>query len=106
MRLTLLPAALAALPLVSFTARVLSDLGHLKDDESQVILGAAVVDDIIGLVLLTMVGTLAQAGAGRWTVDDVRAALAARDRARCGPVAPASGLCLVGVDYAQREVGK
>ena len=45
---------------VGITARVLSDLGHLKDDESQVILGAAVVDDIIGLVLLTMVGTLAQ----------------------------------------------
>ena len=48
---------------VGITARVLSDLGHLKDDESQVILGAAVVDDIIGLVLLTMVGTLADGGA-------------------------------------------
>jgi Kef-type K+ transport system membrane component KefB len=48
---------------VGITARVLSDLGHLKDDESQVILGAAVVDDIIGLVLLTMVSTLAQGAA-------------------------------------------
>ena len=48
---------------VGITARVLSDLGHLKDDESQVILGAAVVDDIIGLVLLTIVGTLAGGGA-------------------------------------------
>lgn len=48
---------------VGITARVLSDLGHLKDDESQVILGAAVVDDIIGLVLLTLVGTLAAGGA-------------------------------------------
>ncbi|HEX7810158.1 MAG TPA: cation:proton antiporter, partial [Thermoanaerobaculia bacterium] len=47
---------------VGITARVLSDLGHLQDDESQVILGAAVVDDIIGLVLLTLVGTLAQGG--------------------------------------------
>jgi len=44
---------------VGITARVLSDLGHLQDDESQVILGAAVVDDIIGLVLLTLVGMLA-----------------------------------------------
>jgi Kef-type K+ transport system membrane component KefB len=43
---------------VGITARVLSDLGHLHDDESQVILGAAVVDDIIGLVLLTLCGTL------------------------------------------------
>ena len=48
---------------VGITARVLSDLGHLQDDESQVILGAAVVDDIIGLVLLTLVGTLAAGGA-------------------------------------------
>jgi Kef-type K+ transport system membrane component KefB len=47
---------------VGITARVLSDLGHLKDDESQVVLGAAVVDDIIGLVLLTLVGTLAGGG--------------------------------------------
>jgi Kef-type K+ transport system membrane component KefB len=45
---------------VGITARVLSDLGHLRDAESQVILGAAVVDDIIGLVLLTIVGTLAE----------------------------------------------
>ena len=44
---------------VGITARVLSDLGHLRDAESQVILGAAVVDDIIGLVLLTIVGSLA-----------------------------------------------
>ena len=57
-----LGAALTATS-VGITARVLSDLGHLQDDESQVILGAAVVDDIIGLVLLTMVGTLAQGGA-------------------------------------------
>ena len=54
-----LGAALTATS-VGITARVLSDLGHLKDAESQVILGAAVVDDIIGLVLLTLVGTLAE----------------------------------------------
>ena len=47
---------------VGITARVLSDLGHLRDDESQIVLGAAVVDDIIGLVLLTLVGTLAGGG--------------------------------------------
>jgi Kef-type K+ transport system membrane component KefB len=53
-----LGAALTATS-VGITARVLSDLGHLKSDESQVILGAAVVDDILGLVLLTVVGALA-----------------------------------------------
>ena len=57
-----LGAALTATS-VGITARVLADLGHLQDAESQVILGAAVVDDIIGLVLLTLVGTLAGGGA-------------------------------------------
>jgi Kef-type K+ transport system membrane component KefB len=56
-----LGAALTATS-VGITARVLSDLGHLQDRESQVVLGAAVVDDIIGLVLLTVVGTLAGGG--------------------------------------------
>jgi tRNA pseudouridine38-40 synthase len=47
----------------------------------------------------SIVGTLAKAGAGRWSVADVRAALDARDRKRCGPMAPSAGLYLVGVDY-------
>jgi tRNA pseudouridine38-40 synthase len=46
-----------------------------------------------------MVGTLRLVGEGRWTADDVTAALAARDRAAAGPTAPADGLFLVGVDY-------
>jgi Kef-type K+ transport system membrane component KefB len=57
----LLGASLTATS-VGITARVLSDLGHLQDSESQVILGAAVVDDIIGLVLLTILSTLADGG--------------------------------------------
>ena len=44
---------------VGITARVLSDLGHLQDRESQVVLGAAVVDDIIGIILLSLLGSLA-----------------------------------------------
>jgi Kef-type K+ transport system membrane component KefB len=53
-----LGAALTATS-VGITARVLADLGHLKSDESQVILGAAVVDDILGLVLLSVVSAIA-----------------------------------------------
>jgi Kef-type K+ transport system membrane component KefB len=53
-----LGAALTATS-VGITARVLSDLGQLDTDESQVILGAAVLDDIIGLVLLTVVSAVA-----------------------------------------------
>lgn len=47
----------------------------------------------------SMAGTLVEVGAGRWSIDAVQAALEARDRARCGPVAPAQGLYLTGVDY-------
>jgi tRNA pseudouridine38-40 synthase len=47
----------------------------------------------------SMVGTLAEAGAGKLSTDDVAAALAARDRSRCGPVAPADGLYLSAVRY-------
>ncbi|MCM2316503.1 MAG: cation:proton antiporter [Thermoanaerobaculia bacterium] len=53
-----LGAALTATS-VGITARVLSDLGHLRDPDSQVILGAAVADDVIGLVILTVVSAIA-----------------------------------------------
>ncbi len=47
----------------------------------------------------SMTGTLAEVGVGRWTAADVGAALEAKDRKACGPVAPADGLCLVAVEY-------
>jgi tRNA pseudouridine38-40 synthase len=50
----------------------------------------------------SMTGTLVEVGVGRWSADDVRAALEARDRTACGPVAPSDGLYLTGVGY-ERE---
>jgi tRNA pseudouridine38-40 synthase len=47
----------------------------------------------------SMTGTLAEVGVGRWTAEDLKSALEARDRKACGPVAPATGLCLVAVEY-------
>ena len=47
----------------------------------------------------SMVGSLKLVGDGRWSADDLAAALAATDRTACGPVAPAAGLTLVRVDY-------
>jgi Kef-type K+ transport system membrane component KefB len=47
---------------VGITARVLSDLGRLRDVEGQIILGAAVIDDILGLVILTVVGGVVGGG--------------------------------------------
>jgi tRNA pseudouridine38-40 synthase len=54
----------------------------------------------------SMTGTLAEVGVGRWTAQDVKAALEARDRRACGPVAPASGLSLTGVAYAEGGAAK
>jgi tRNA pseudouridine38-40 synthase len=47
----------------------------------------------------SFVGTLERVGAGSWTPDDVSAALAAKDRAACGPVSPPHGLYLANVRY-------
>jgi len=47
----------------------------------------------------SMVGSLKHVGEGKWSRDDLAAALAAKDRTACGTVAPASGLYLMSVDY-------
>src|SRR5215470_11194793 len=47
----------------------------------------------------SMVGALVAVGEGRWSADDLAAALAARDRAACATVAPPEGLYLLRVDY-------
>jgi tRNA pseudouridine38-40 synthase len=47
----------------------------------------------------SIAGTLERVGAGAWPPDRVALALAARDRAACGPVAPPWGLCLTQVGY-------
>jgi len=52
----------------------------------------------------SLVGTLERIGAGRWPVEAAAAALAARDRARCGPVAPADGLVLTAVEYPPEKL--
>lgn len=44
-------------------------------------------------------GTLALVGEGKWTKEDLRAALEAKDRTKGGPTAPADGLYLMRVDY-------
>lgn len=46
-----------------------------------------------------MVGTLAMAGKGRCTVNDIKTILAAKDRSKAGPTAPPDGLTLIQVDY-------
>ena len=47
---------------VGITARVLADLGQLQQDEARIILGAAVIDDILGMVALAVVSAVGQTG--------------------------------------------
>jgi tRNA pseudouridine38-40 synthase len=47
----------------------------------------------------SMAGSLVHVGEDKWSADDLAAALAARDRTRCGQVAPPHGLYLVRVEY-------
>ena len=53
----------------------------------------------------SMVGSLIEVGLGRWSPADLKAALEAADRSRCGHVAPACGLYLARIDYpAEKRV--
>jgi tRNA pseudouridine38-40 synthase len=66
--------------------------------------GDAIVFEVAALSFLhrqvrSMVGSLIDVGTGRWTPADLKAALDAADRSRCGQVAPAHGLTLTRVDY-------
>jgi Kef-type K+ transport system membrane component KefB len=56
-----LGATLAATS-VGITGRVFRDLGKLKMPEARVVLGAAVIDDVLGLVILAVVSSLVQVG--------------------------------------------
>ena len=47
---------------VGITGRVFRDLGQLRLPEAQIVLGAAVIDDVLGLVILAVVSSLVQAG--------------------------------------------
>ncbi len=57
-----LGAALTATS-VGITARVFRDLGKLQTAEAQIVLGAAVIDDVMGLIILAVVSAIATTGA-------------------------------------------
>ena len=51
---------------VGITARVLSDMGKLSLPEAQIVLGAAVIDDVMGIVILSAVQGIAISGSLQW----------------------------------------
>jgi Kef-type K+ transport system membrane component KefB len=53
---------------VGITARVLADLGKLDTQEARIILGAAVADDVLGVVILSLVQRLSETGRMSWSL--------------------------------------
>ncbi len=47
---------------IGITSKVLSELGHLKSREGQIIVGAAIIDDVLGIIVLAVVASLAKTG--------------------------------------------
>jgi Kef-type K+ transport system membrane component KefB len=47
---------------IGITSKVLSELGYLKSQEGQMIVGAAVIDDVLGIIVLAVVASLAETG--------------------------------------------
>jgi len=76
------------------------DVAAVRRDGDQVLLEFA-SRSFLHRQVRSMTGSLAEVGVGRWTADDLRAALKARDRKACGPVAPAEGLYLTYVEYGE-----
>jgi tRNA pseudouridine38-40 synthase len=56
-------------------------------------------DGFLRHMVRAIAGTLVEIGRGRRSIEQMRDALASRDRGRAGPTAPACGLFLVGVEY-------
>ena len=54
--------AILAATSIGITARVLGDIGQLESPEGVTILGAAVLDDVLGIIALAVVGGIASAG--------------------------------------------
>lgn len=67
--------------------------------EAEMIVVTAKARSFLHSQVRSMVGSLKLVGEGKWSARDFRAALDARDRARCGPLAPPDGLYLTRVDY-------
>ncbi|RZM78624.1 cation:proton antiporter [Leptolyngbya iicbica] len=61
-----LPAIFAGAALtatsIGITSKVLSELGQLRSREGQIIVGAAVMDDVLGIIVLAVVASLAKTG--------------------------------------------
>ncbi len=58
-----------------------------------------VADGFLYNMVRNIVGTLVEVGRGRWAPEKITEILKAKDRSAAGPIAPASGLCLMKIEY-------
>ena len=89
-------------PVKTLDALEVSEIAHAAGTEYQFHVRAR---SFLHNQVRSFVGTLERVGAGAWTPDDVGAALAAKDRAACGPVCPPQGLYLASVGYSTDPFG-
>jgi len=77
--------------------KTLDQLDVVRDGDSVNIITSA--RSFLHNQVRSMVGSLMWVGEGRWSEEDLKRALDAKDRTACGPVAPPDGLYLMRVDY-------
>ena len=69
------------------------------EQEGDVIRISVAADGFLYNMVRNIVGTLVEVGRGRWEPDMIDTILEAKDRNAAGPIAPASGLCLMEIFY-------
>jgi tRNA pseudouridine38-40 synthase len=74
------------------------DLATVHREGEEVLLSFA-ARSFLHRQIRSMAGSLVEVGLGRWSAADLAAALDAKDRKACGPVAPSDGLYFYGVSY-------
>jgi tRNA pseudouridine38-40 synthase len=74
------------------------DLATVHREGEEVLLSFA-ARSFLHRQIRSMAGSLVEVGLGRWSAADLAAALEAKDRKACGPVAPSDGLYFYGVSY-------
>lgn len=85
----------------STPVRTLDQLDVVRKGEEILIFASA--RSFLHTQVRSMTGSLAYVGYGRWSMEDFVAARDARDRRRCGVIAPPEGLYLLSVDYGFDE---
>jgi tRNA pseudouridine38-40 synthase len=78
------------------------DVAQVRREGEEVLLSFA-ARSFLHRQIRSMAGSLVEVGLGRWSAAELVAALEAKDRKACGPVAPADGLYFVGVSYEDRD---